>query len=182
MGLPVATVAGNQLTAPVVAGRLKPPPAQAGDMSEWRDMLVGDRMAVDQAFTDRVQESEFTNQEWGLIMTATELDIEHADDPEAARLVADTEAVASIMPELEAVRSQGGPMAIGSDSADAGSGVVESIKGALGLDAGDDDGIDRERLAAAEALTQAYAETLQQRLESNGDFERVRRAYDDTTP
>mgnify|MGYP006882772748 CR=1 FL=1 len=150
-------------------------------MSEWRDLLVGDRMAVDQAFTDRVQESEFTNQEWGLIMTATELDIEHADDAEAARLVADTEAIESIMPELESVRSQGGPMAMGDASADDDAGVVESIKGALGLDAGDDDGIDREKLAAAESLAQAYAEELQRHLESNDDFERVRRAYSDET-
>jgi len=150
-------------------------------MSEWQDLLVGDRMAVDQAFTDRVQESEFTNQEWGLIMTATELDIEHADDPEAARLVADTEAVASILPELEAVRSQGGPMAMGDASDDDSPGVVESIKGALGLDTGDDDGIDREQLAAAESLAHAYAEELQHHLESNGDFERIRRAYTDET-
>jgi hypothetical protein len=152
-------------------------------MSEWRDLIVGDRMAVDQAFSDRIQDSEFTNQEWGLIMTATELDIKHADDPEAAQLVADTTAIESIMPELEAVRSQGGPMAGRGEPADSGSGVVESIKGALGLDGDDDGGIDRAKLAAAESLAEAYADRLQQHLESNDEFERVRQAYaDDAEP
>lgn len=150
-------------------------------MSEWQDMIVGDRMAVDQKFTDRIQESEFTNQEWGLIMTATELDIEHANDPEAARLVADTEAVESIIPELDAVRSQAGPMAGAGEASDDGTGVVESIKGALGFDSGGDDGVDHAKLGAAESLAEAYAEELQHHLESNDDFERVRRAYSDTT-
>jgi hypothetical protein len=147
-------------------------------MSEWRDMLVGDRMAVDQAFTDRVQASQFTNQEWGLIMTATELDIEHADDPEAARLVADTESVESIMPELAAIRSRGGPMAGGDDEGANEPGIVDSIKGALGLGSGGgDDGVDQEKLAAAEALAQEYADELQQHLEANDAFETVREAY-----
>ena len=144
-------------------------------MSEWRDMLVGDRMAVDQAFTDRVQGSEFSNQEWGLIMTATELDIEHADDPEAARLVADTAAVESIMPELAAIRSRSTPMAGGADSG-GDPGIVDSIKGALGF-SNDDDGVDEEKLAAAEALAQEYADELQQHLEANDAFEAVREAY-----
>ena len=145
-------------------------------MSEWRDMLVGDRMAVDQAFTDRVQGSEFTNQEWGLIMTATELDIENADDPEAARLVADTAAVESIMPELATIRSRSGPMAGGIDEGANDPGIVDSIKGALGF-SDDDDGVDEEKLAAAEALAQEYADELQQHLEANDAFEAVREAY-----
>ncbi|TQQ81726.1 DUF5799 family protein [Halonotius roseus] len=145
-------------------------------MSEWRDMLVGDRMAVDQAFTDRVQGSAFTNQEWGLIMTATELDIEHAADPEAARLVADTEAVESIMPELAAIRSRSGPMAGGADEGANDPGIIDSIKGALGF-SNDDDGVDPERLAAAESLAQEYADELQQHLEANDGFEAVREAY-----
>ena len=146
-------------------------------MTEWQDMLVGDRMAVDQAFTDRVQGSAFTNQEWGLIMTATELDIEHADDPEAARLVADTEAVESIMPELAAIRSRSGPMAGGADSGGDDPGIIDSIKGALGFSNDDDDGVDQERLAAAESLAQEYADELQQHLEANDSFEAVREAY-----
>ena len=153
---------------------------QHNSMSEWQDLIVGARMAVDQAFTDRVQASEFTNQEWGLIMTATELDIERADDPEAARLVADTEAIESILPELEQVRSQRGQVAGGGEASSDSSGVVDSIKHALGLD-DDDDAVDQAKVAAAESLAQEYAEKLQQHLESNDEFERVRRAYTDKT-
>ena len=40
-------------------------------MSEWTDAIVGERMAVDNQFTDRVTASRFSSQEWGLIMTAT---------------------------------------------------------------------------------------------------------------
>ena len=145
-------------------------------MSEWEDMIVGDRMTVDNEFTDRVQASQFSNQEWGLIMTATELDFEAADDPEAARLVADTSAVESIMPELESIDAQRGPVA-GEREASNGGGLVETIKGAFGLGGGDADGVDQERLAAAEALAQAYADALQAHLESKDTFEDVRRAY-----
>jgi len=147
-------------------------------MSEWQDLIVGARMTVDQAFTDRVQASEFTNQEWGLIMTATELDIERADDPEAARLVADTGAIESVLPELEQIRSQRGQVA-GGGASDNNSGVVDSIKSALGFD--DDDTVDQTKVAAAESLAQEYAEKLQQHLESNDEFEHVRRAYTDKT-
>ncbi|TQQ82663.1 hypothetical protein EGH24_04230 [Halonotius terrestris] len=148
-------------------------------MSHWTDTIVGDRMAVDQAFTERVQASQFTSQEWGLIMTATDLEIEHAEDPDQARIVANTEAVESIIPELESIRSQMGPMAGGTrDAGDEGSGgVVDSIKGALGLSNGADDGVDQEQLAAAESLAQAYADELQQHLESKDAFEAAREAY-----
>jgi len=149
-------------------------------MSEWQNLIVGARMTVDQAFTDRVQASEFTNQEWGLIMTATELDIEHADDPETARLIADTEAIESILPELEQVRSQPGHIAGGDEPSDDSTGIIDSITNVLGLD-DDDDADDRAKVAAAESLAQEYAEKLQQHLESNDEFERVRRAYTDET-
>ena len=145
-------------------------------MSEWEDMIVGDRMTVDNEFTDRVQASQFSNQEWGLIMTATELDFEAADDPEAARLVADTSAVESIMPELESIDAQRGPVA-GEREASNGGGLVETIKGAFGLGGGDADGVDQERLAAAESLAQEYADALQAHLESKDTFEDVRTAY-----
>jgi len=145
-------------------------------MSEWEDMIVGDRMTVDNEFTDRVQASQFSNQEWGLIMTATELDIEAADDPEAARLVADTSAVESVMPELESINAQRGPAAGEMGTSNDG-GLVETIKGAFGLSGGDAEGVDQERLAAAESLAQEYADTLQDHLESTDKFEDVRAAY-----
>lgn len=152
-------------------------------MSHWTDSIVGDRMAVDQQFTDRVQASPFSSQEWGLIMTATELETENADDPGAARIVANTDKVESILPELETIRSQmqsmgGAPGGGGSGGTESGgTGLFASIKRTLGLgDNSKNDGIDPEQLAAAEQLTQAYADALQNHLESNGSFERARTA------
>ena len=146
-------------------------------MTDWTDSIVGDRMTVDREFNDRVQSSEFSSQEWGLIMTATELDIEHADDPEQARIVADTDKLPQIMPELENVRSQMSQMggASGNDAGSSGGGLVDSLKGALGLGGGD--GVDQDRVDAAEELTQAYADALQNHLESKNKWEQVRIAY-----
>jgi hypothetical protein len=148
-------------------------------MTDWTDSIVGDRMTVDREFNDRVENSEFTSQEWGLIMTATELDIEHADDPDRARIVADTEKLPQIMPELENVRSQMSQMggAPGNDAGGSGGGgIVDSLKGALGLGGGGD-GVDQDRVDAAEKLTQAYADALQSHLESKNKWEQVRIAY-----
>ncbi|MDS0292804.1 DUF5799 family protein [Halogeometricum luteum] len=145
-------------------------------MANWTDSIVGDRMTVDREFNERVAASEFSSQEWGLIMTATEFEIEHADDPERARVVADTEKLPQIMPELKNVRSQMAQM--GGAPADSGTGssggLFDSIKGALGLGGG---GADAERQEAAERLVQEYAEELQRHLESKGKWEQVRVAY-----
>ncbi|WP_144921031.1 DUF5799 family protein [Halorubrum salsamenti] len=149
-------------------------------MSEWTDAIVGERMTVDNQFTDRVSASRFSSQEWGLIMTATEFEIEDADDPDDARIVADTSSLPAIMPELENVRSQVAAMggAPGGDGGSGGSGggLVDSIKGALGLGGGDD-GPSDEELDAAERLVQEYADQLQAHLEEVGKWEQVRVAY-----
>jgi len=105
-------------------------------MSDWTDAIVGERMTVDNQFTDRVAASRFSSQEWGLIMTATEFEIENADDSENARIVADTSSLPAIMPELENVRSQVAAMGGapgGRRERGSGGGLVDSIKGALGL-------------------------------------------------
>ncbi|OYR39083.1 hypothetical protein DJ82_11655 [Halorubrum sp. Ib24] len=149
-------------------------------MSEWTDAIVGDRMTVDNQFTDRVSASRFSSQEWGLIMTATELEIEDAADPEEARIVADTSSLPAIMPELENVRSQVAAMGGAPDRGDgggAGGGLVDSIKGALGLGGSGGGGGSDEELAAAEQLVQEYADELQAHLEDNGKWEQVRLAY-----
>ena len=152
-------------------------------MSEWTDAIVGERMTVDNQFTDRVSASRFSSQEWGLIMTATEFEIENAADPDAARLVADTSSLPAIMPELENVRSQvaamggAGGQGGGGGSGGSGGGLVDSIKGALGLGGVDDGGVDDEELEAAERLVQEYADELQAHLEDNGRWEQVRLAY-----
>jgi len=150
-------------------------------MSEWTDAIVGDRMTVDNQFTDRVAASRFSSQEWGLIMTATEFEIEDADDPDAARVVADTSSLPAIMPELENVRSQvaamGGAPGDAGGSGGSGGGLVDSIKGALGLGGGGSDGPSDEELEAAERLVQEYADELQAHLEEAGKWEQVRVAY-----
>jgi len=146
-------------------------------MSDWTDAIVGDRMVVDREFSDRVSNSKFSNQEWGLIMTATDLEIEHADDPDRAQIVANTENLSQIMPELEEVRNQmpsmGGEK--GGGSGGSGSGIVDQVKGALGL--GNGQAKRQERTRAAEKLTQEYATELQRHLESKGKWDQVRVAY-----
>ncbi|MDQ2051307.1 DUF5799 family protein [Natronolimnohabitans sp. A-GB9] len=156
-------------------------------MSErpWTDRIVGARMAVDQEFTSRVESSQFSSQQWSLIMTATEFEIEHPEDPDRARIVADTDQVEQIIPELEnmptgGMGGMGGPgqgQGQGrSDSSSSGGGVLDSIKGALGLGGGDGDDDHAEKLQAAEQLTQEYADELQSHLESEGRWEPVRQA------
>lgn len=150
----------------------------AGDMSksDWTDAIVGERMAVDQQFSSKVRESSFSNQEWGLIMTAAEFDIEDADDPEAARIVPETSKVAAIMPEVEKMDQRMGG-AGGPSSGEKKRGITSTVKNALGLGGGNDDGADPERVAAAEELLEGYAAALQEHLEEKGRWEQVRIAY-----
>ncbi|EMA01360.1 DUF5799 family protein [Haloferax denitrificans] len=145
-------------------------------MAHWTDSIVGDRMTVDREFNEQVMNSRFNSQEWGLIMTATEFEIENADDPEAARIVADTEKVPQIIPELDNIRSQMGGMGGGGDDSSSGGGIVDSIKGALGMGGGGKKG-EREKLEDAERLTQAYADALQDHLEKKGKWNQVRVSY-----
>ncbi len=140
-------------------------------MSGWTDHVVGERMAVDQEFASRVGTSRFSSQEWSLVMTATEFEIENPDDPSEARLVANTNKVEHILPELENVRSQMDAMGGASGGADRSGGIVDALKGALGLGSGGGDYA--EEREAAERLTQEYATELQTRLEKNGRWESV---------
>jgi len=141
---------------------------------DWTGRIAGERMTVDRQFTDRVEASPFSNQQWGLVMTAVEFDIEGADEPETATLVADTSKLSSIMPELDKV-GQGGPMggpAGGGDSGGGseGGGFLSGVKAALGLAGG---GGEDDRTEEAEQLAQAYADELQGELEANGRWETV---------
>lgn len=157
---------------------------RTGRMSHWTDAIIGDRMAVDGSFSDRVVASQFSTAEWDLIMTATDLEMEAADDPDAARIVADTSNVAGIIPELDSIRSQTAGMAgqpTSEDRTASGGGIINSIKRALGFGSNDsnDDGdeVDQEKLTAAERLTAEYAEALQEHLEEADRFEQARAAY-----
>ena len=145
----------------------------------WQDLVVGDRMAVDKEFAQQVTDSQFSRQEWGLIMTAVEFEIENPGDPEQARIVADSSKIEQVMPELENIRDQMNSVAGGGGGAGGsgggGGGVFDSVKDALGLGGGGD-GVDDDRLEAASRLAQEYASELQQRLESQGKWNRVREA------
>ena len=165
-----------------------PPEGPSGD---WTDRIVGERMQVDREFSEKVAASHFSRQQWGLVMTAVEFEIEHAADPDRARLVADTSKLEAVVPELENMESgMGGGMpgagggaggggrggaggarggAGGSDSG--GGGLFDGIKNALGLGGGESE---REQLAAAEEMAQMYADDLQAKLESTGKWETVR--------
>lgn len=144
-------------------------------MSDWTDSVVGERMALDQEFSDRVRSSEFTSQEWSLVMTAIEFEVEHADDPDRARIVADDSNLDQIVPELDTIRDQMQGMGAGGGPASGGSsgGIFDGVKSALGLGGGGDDGDDQKAEAAA-SLAQEYATELQSRLERNDRWEEVR--------
>jgi len=146
--------------------------------SDWTDRIVGDRMTVDQEFSQHVRNSQFSNQEWGMIMTAVELEIEHPDDPEAARIVADTENINQVMPAIEEARAQMGGMGAGGGGGGGRSGssggLLSGIKDALGLGGGDGGGGNDGRAEAAAALAQDYADELQEHLEQKGKWEEIR--------
>ncbi|MFB6164664.1 MAG: DUF5799 family protein [Haloarculaceae archaeon] len=137
----------------------------------WTDLIVGDRMTVDQEFADQVEASQFSRQQWGLVMTAVDFEIENPAEPEAARLVAVTDDLPAVLPELDRVTEATGGVP-GAGASDSGGGFVDAVKGALGITGGDDGG-DEERRADAERLTQAYAEELQAHLESGGRWAEV---------
>ena len=142
---------------------------------QWMDRIVGERMATDREFGERVQQSSFSSQQWGLIMTAAEFEIENPEMPAKAELAADTSKVPQIMPELDRIEQQmaaGGAGAQGG-SGSGGNGLLSSIKGALGFGGGSDGGADDERLAEAEALLDGYATALQTRLEDGGRWVRI---------
>ena len=145
-------------------------------MSDWQDMIVGDRMAVDEEFSTEVDGSPFSRQEWGLIMTATSFEITDPGDEEAATLVADTSELPAVMPELERVAEMG-PMGGPQEQGGGGGGLIGSVLDSLGLGGGgDDDGVDEERLEAAESMVDRYAEELQSHLETEGRWAEVRAA------
>jgi hypothetical protein len=138
----------------------------------WRDKLAGARMRVDQEFNQRVLDSQFSNQEWGLIMTAVEFDIDHPGDPDRAEMTANTENLEQIMPELDNL-PQGMARPDGSNT-DSG-GVLDSLKSVLGFDGTDANGtgVDEDELAAATALVEEYAGELQAFLEDEGRWKEV---------
>jgi len=142
-------------------------------MDDWTDRIVGARMALDQEFEPEIRSSEFSRQEWGLVMTAVEFRIEDATDPDRARLVGDTSNLEAVVPEMERVAEQQSSMhGAGEDSG----GLLDNVLGALGFGGGGDSGVDEQKVATAESLVADYAEQLQELLEERGRWEEVREA------
>jgi hypothetical protein len=143
---------------------------------DWRDQLAGARMQVDQQFQDRLEQSQFTNQEWGLIMTAVEFDVNSPGDPDQAELVADTSQLDQIVPELERLQGQmGGPMGQQQNRGSSG-GVFGVFKRLLGGFSSDSEEQDQERMDAATVMAEEYATDLQAHLESRGRWDTIRQA------
>lgn len=144
----------------------------------WTDRLAGARMQVDQRFQRRLDQSEFTSQEWGLVMTAIEFEIEHADDPERANLVANTEKLEQIIPELDNIQREMGGAARPVESSADTSGVFGKLKeylGHLGSDTADTPS-DDERMKSATILVTEYADELQAFLEERDRWDEIREA------
>lgn len=140
-------------------------------MSDWTAEFVGDRMTVDQAFNEQVAASAFTHQEWGTIMTAVDFEIDGAETPATAELVANTEDIEEILPALDEIEQQRGAIGPGGGAAeDTTGGILDTLTDRLGL--GDTEDND-DRLAAAEGLADAYAEAFQEHLEREGKWERA---------
>jgi len=135
----------------------------------WTDSITGARMQVDRQFEGRVRDSEFSNQQWGLIMTAVEFSIDSPETPAEARLVAETGKVEHIIPELENIPDGMGAQP-GGRSQSGGGGLLDRVRGLLG---GSDDGVDQETLDAATELADEYATELQRFLEDQGRWETV---------
>jgi hypothetical protein len=140
---------------------------------DWQRKLTTERMQVDQEFEDQLAASEFSRQQWSLIMTAVEFDITDPEDPESARLVADTDKLPSIMSELDRLDDRGAVPGAGGSSGGGGdgSGLLGNLKSALGMGGASGGG---KQLAAAEELAQEYADDLQAKLEQRGKWESIR--------
>jgi hypothetical protein len=134
----------------------------------WRDRLAGARMQVDQQFADRVANSEFTSQQWGLIMTAVEFEIDSPGQPTEAELLANTDNVPDIIPELENLPQGMNPQ--GGRRQESGDGILGGLRDALGF-GGDGGGTDEQKVEAATALVEEYTAELQSHLKDNGQWQ-----------
>lgn len=125
----------------------------------WTGRIAAERMQTDQEFADRVAASPLSGQQWALVMTAVDFDIDGPEDPETAELTVDARKLPSVMDEIRRIGDRQ-PGALTSTAADSGGGLLDSVKRAFGL-AGTDDDL-RE---TAEDLASEYASALQTRLE-----------------
>jgi hypothetical protein len=140
---------------------------------EWLDRLAGARMQVDQQFNDRVVNSQFSNQQWGLIMTAVEFDIENPGKPGDAALVARTDDIEKILPELENVEQGMMGATPQPERRSSGGGLFSQLRSFLPGGEDTSDGPDEEQLDAATALVEEYTTELQAYLEAEGRWDDI---------
>ena len=140
----------------------------------WTDNLAGARMQVDQQFNDRILDSRFTNQEWGLIMTAVDFEIENPESPGEAELVANTDDLEHIVSELGNIQQQMGgspePVDEGSSGGLLGGKLGKYIDA---LRTNSRSGNEREKLEDATELVEAYTSELQAFLEEQGRWGQI---------
>ena len=132
----------------------------------WRGQIAAERMQIDQEFTDRIAASSLSSQQWGLVMTAVEFDIEGPADPDTAQLVADTSKLPSVMDEIHRI-GQRGPGGMGSGESTSG-GLLDGVKDLLGFGGGDD-----ALEETAEEFAAEYATQLQTKLEERGRWRQL---------
>lgn len=138
--------------------------------NSWSDMIAAERMRVDQQFEDRISSSSFSRQQWGLVMTAVEFDVENPEDPERATLIADTSKLSSVMPQIKEMDKGGGMSGTTRGrSSGGGGGFLSKITDALSLGGGSGGKQQQE----AEELAAEYADKLQQRLEKRDRWQSV---------
>lgn len=132
---------------------------------DWTSRIAGVRMELDGEFAERIQEASLSSQQWSLVMTATEFEIENPETPEEASLVANTESLPAVAEEMARVE-QSHPGAGGDGGS--GGGIFGKIKEALGGASGPDVDYDE-----AESLADDYARRLQQKLDDHGRWVEV---------
>ncbi|QCC52785.1 DUF5799 family protein [Halapricum salinum] len=143
--------------------------------SDWTDMLAAERMRVDRKFEDQLEASSFSRQQWGLVMTAADFEIDGPENPKEATLRADTSKLSSVMSEIKNLDKRGGGMASPSGggraggSGSGGGGILGKIAGLFGGGGGGGGALQHE----AEELAAEYTEKLQSHLEKRGRWETI---------
>jgi len=144
--------------------------------NDWTDQLAGARMQVDQQFQETLEASEFSNQEWGLVMTAVDWEMESPETPEEASLVADTSKLPDVIPELQNIQQGMGGSPMASDNSSSSGGVLgrlgEFLPG-LGGGSAESGEADETKVNDAEALVRNYTEVLQAHLKEQDRWEDI---------
>lgn len=136
---------------------------EAGSGNEaWHDRIIGDRLAVDQEFGQRIRDSELSNQSWELVMTAAEFEIDRADDPRHAQLVMDLDKLDGVLPAIANIEESQGR------GRQSNRGLLDRL-----IELVSSGGRGGRYRAEAEQLADEYARALQERLEETGQWQYI---------